>query len=398
MKRAPAINPADPLINTLTRSSSSRGLQTRIVHLMYEDGPGGGPVMVKRHIKYYFQHCDIVLLHGGRGETVEYCQQEGIRTVQLPIDRIWKLFFGWVPLFYQLRKLKPDLLIVHGQWSAPLGALVGKLAGVKKMIYIAQWPSFYTDWDLYRVIRNHIVESIPVTICNKVVCISTGNMYQYQIRFPKQLDKLIHISNPFDLTDEPTKEDGAHLRAQFGWRDDQINVVSVGRIATQKHVEWLLESWVTVQREVPEARLWIVGGGEEEPRMHELTKELQITSTCTFLGSQKNGLRFINGSDIVAMTTLYEGHANIPMEAHFCGKPIVANAVDGVRDSISDGDDGFLVEAADTKTFSERIITLCRSKELREKMGAVGRRNVERFSMEKVMLGYSKLIQQAIEK
>jgi glycosyltransferase involved in cell wall biosynthesis len=98
------------------------------------------------------------------------------------------------------------------------------------------------------------------------------------------------------------------------------------------------------------------------------------------------------------MTTLYEGHANIPMEAHFCGKPIVANAVDGVRDSISDGDDGFLVEAADTKTFSERIITLCRSKELREKMGAVGRRNVERFSMEKVMLGYSKLIQQAIEK
>ena len=393
MIRDPEINSADPLINTLARSSSSRGLKTRIVHLLSEDGPGGGPAMVKRHIKYYFQFCDIVFLHGGRGETVEYCQKEGIRTVQLPIDRMWKLFFGWIPLWYQLFTLKPDLLFVHGQWSAPLGALVGKLAGVKKMIYIAQWPSFYTDWDLYRVIRNHIVEAIPVTLCNKVVCISPGNLYQYQIRFPKQLDKLTHISNPFDLTDEPTKEDAAHLRAQFGWRDDQINVVAVGRIATQKHFEWLLDSWVTVQLEVPEARLWIVGSGEEEKRMHELAKELEITSTCTFLGSQKNGLRFINASDIVAMTTLYEGHANIPMEAQLCSKPIVANAVDGVRLSINDGKDGFLVQAADTATFAERLITLCRSRELRESMGQAGYVNVEKFSMENVMIQYSQLIQ-----
>jgi len=396
MKRAPVTSPQDPLIHSLIRSPSSKRLFKRIVHLLYEDGPGGGPATVERHIKYYYKYFDIVLLHGGRGKTVEYCQQEGVRTVQLPIDRIWKLCFGWIPLFYQLWKLKPDLLIVHGQWAGPLGALVGKLAGVKRMIYIAHWPAFYTDWDLYRVIRNHIVEAIPVTLCNKVICISPGNMYQYQIRFPKQLDKLIHISNPFDLTDEPTMEDAAQLRTQFGWREDHINVVAVGRIATQKHFEWLLESWVIVQREVPEARLWIVGGGEEEKLMHALAKELAITSTCTFLGSQKNGLRFINASDIVAMTTLYEGHANIPMEAHFCGKPIVANAVDGVRESINDGKDGFLVDAGDTGTFSERLITLCRSKELREKMGAAGRKNVERFSMDKVMVRYSGIIQEIL--
>ena len=383
----------------LLQSSSKRGtaspqrLYKRIVHLLSDDGPGGGPATVQRHIKYYFQYFDIVLLHGGSGKTVEYCQKEMIRTIRLPIDRMWKLLWGWIPLFYQLKNLSPDLMFVHGQWEAPLGALIGRLAGVKKIIYIAQWPAFYTDWDLYRVIRNHIVEAIPVHLCDKVVCISPGNLYQYQIRFPQYLDKLIHISNPFDLTTEPSPEEAIKLRKEFGWRDDQVNVVAVGRIATQKHIEWLLQSWVTVQNQVPEARLWIVGGGEEEQRMRKLARELGITETCTFLGSQKHGMKFINASDFVAMTTLYEGHANIPMEAHLCSKTIVANAVDGVRMSINDGVDGFLVEAGDIQTFAERLITLCRSRELRETMGKAGHENVEKFSMDKVMLQYSELIQ-----
>ena len=86
------------------------------------------------------------------------------------------------------------------------------------------------------------------------------------------------------------------------------------------------------------------------------------------------------------------------MEAHFCSKPIVANAVDGVRMSINDGEDGFLVPAGDIQFFADRLIALCRSRELREKMGEAGRKNVEKFSMEKVMLQYSEVIEGLIGK
>jgi len=277
-----------------------------------------------------------------------------------------------------------------------MGALVGKLARVESIMYIAQWPAFYTDWDLFRVVRNHIAESIPVHLCDKVICISRGNLYQYQIRFPGHLDKLIHISNPYDTSCMPTREEAVETRQKWGWSKDLIHVVSVGRIATQKHLEWLLQSWVIVQKEVPGARLWIVGDGEEEARMKQLAIKLEISHTCTFLGAQLNGIDFIHAADIVAMTTLYEGHANIPMEAHLCGKPIVANSVDGIRLSINDGEDGFLVQAADIETFAERLIALCRSPELRENMERVGRKNVERFSMDKVMLKYTDLIRSII--
>jgi len=382
--------------HSINTTSGGERLFKRIVHFIADDGPGGGPNTIIRHIKYYFKEYDLGFIYGGSGRVAEFCKKNGINHKRLPTDRLWKCLWGWIPLFLELKKLQPDLLIVHGQWAAPLGAMVGRLAGIKKIIYIAHWPAFYTDWDLYRVVRNHLVESIPVHLCDKVVCISPGNHYQYQIRFPRQMGKLVMVPNPFDLENLPPPEKVGEIRQKWGWTNELVHVVSVGRIATQKHLEWLLESWVIVQKEVPGARLWIVGDGEEEARMKQLAIKLEISHTCTFLGAQLNGIDFIHAADIVAMTTLYEGHANIPMEAHLCGKPIVANSVDGIRLSINDGEDGFLVQAADIETFAERLIALCRSPELRENMGRVGRKNVERFSMDKVMLKYTDLIRSII--
>jgi len=368
----------------------------RICHLIHDDGPGGGPNTVIRHMKYYHKHFNIILLHGGSGRITEYCKNEEINEKELPIDKIWKCIWGWIPLYINLKILSPDLLILHGQWGGALGSLIGKMAKIKKIIHISQWPAFYTDWDLYRVTRNHIVEATSVRLCDKVVCISPGNLYQYQIRFPDYMDKLIHIPNPFDLDYPLTEQDAVKVRKAEGWSNDHINIAAVGRLSTQKHFEWLLESWAIVQSEVPEARLWIVGSGEEETSLHALASQLNINGTCTFLGSRKVGMDYINASDFVVMTSLYEGHANIPMEAHFCGKTIVANSVDGVTNSIIEGENGFLVPAGDIKKFAERIVTLCRTKELRETMGESGRKHVQKFSMDKIMVKYSKLIQEVI--
>ena len=386
-----------PFSKTDSSHGSSR-LYKRIVHLIHADGEGGGPVSVMGHIKWYFRKYDIILLHGGKGRLVEYCKEEHIRSVRLPIDRLWKCLWGWIPLYFQLRNLKPDLLIVHGQWAAPLGALVGRLAGVKRIIYLAHWPAFYTDWDLYRVVRNYVMESIPVHLCDKIICLSPENLYQYYIRYPKFGDKFIQKSNAFDEGHMPTPESTARLREKFGMSDQYVNVISVARLSSQKNISWLLRSWAIVQSQVPEARLWIVGSGEEEEKLRRLSEELGITSTCTFLGSQNDGLACFNTADIAAMTTFYEAHSHSAMEALLCGKPIVANAADGVRYTITDGVDGFLVPLGDIETFAERLIILCRSKELREKMGEAGRQSVQRFSLSNVMQSYSTLIEDLVGK
>lgn len=369
----------------------------KVCHLIHHDGPGGGATTVITHLKNTLDEYDLVVLAGGEGRIAEFCKERKIELVNVPIERLWKCLWGWFPLWKQLRKIQPDLLIVHGQWAGPLGALVGKLAGIGKMVYIAHWPAFYTDWDLRRVIRNHVVESIPVHFCDKVICISPGNLYQYQIRFPDCLGKLIHLRNPYDAVSSPSEDEGRAVRSKYGWSNDLIHVVSLGRISTQKHLEWLLRSWVIVQERVPEARLWIIGDGEEATSIRALALELRLGQSCVFLGEQPSGIDFLKASDVVAMTTLYEGHANVPMEAHACGKPIVANDVDGVGLSIADGVDGYLLPAGDIKEFSEKLIQLCRSQELRKSFGEAGLKNLMKFPVEGVMNDYKTVIRKLIE-
>ena len=384
------------LIRIFSREKESSRLYKRIVHLIYQDGEGGGPVSVLAHMKWYFREYDIVFLHGGTGRVEEYCTKENIRSIRLPIDKIWKCAFGWIPLLFWLIKLKPDLLILHGQWAGPLGALTGKLAGLRRMLYIAHWPSFYTDWDLYRVIRNRIAEAIPVILCDRTVCLSPENFYQYYIRFPKEAGKLIQLSNANDDGVLPSAESRDKLKKGYCMEDRHLHVVSVARLASQKNISWLLRSWVSVQECVPEARLWIVGTGEEEEKLRTLAEELGITETCTFLGSQKHGIQFVDASDIVAATTLYEAHSHSVLEALRCGKPIVANDADGVRCSIRDGEEGFLVQLGDVVTFSDRLVQLCQSKELRERMGELGRKSAQRFELAQVMPQYTTIIKELI--
>jgi glycosyltransferase involved in cell wall biosynthesis len=296
-----------------------------------------------------------------------------------------------------LRRLKPDLLILHGQWAGLVGSLAGFVVGIKRMLYIAQWPAFYTDWDLYRVIRNYFTEKIPCYLVSHVVTLADSNRYQYLMRRLLPENKLSKIPNTIDLVSTPTPESGARLRQALGWRPEHCHIVSVGRLADQKRVDWLLEAWALIHHRFPEARLWIVGGGPEENSLHLLAKKLQITETCTFLGPQNNGIRFINASDIVVMTTVYEAFGNIAIESMACGKPIIANEVDGVCDTFTHGVEGYYVPPYEPKVLADYLAKLIQEPALRAKMGQAGLQSVKHYDVTSVFGRYLELIERLLK-
>jgi len=182
----------------------------------------------------------------------------------------------------------------------------------------------------------------------------------------------------FDPSCVPAAETIRRIREEHNWSGQECHVVSVGRLADQKRVDWLLKSWkIVVEGHYP-ARLWIIGDGPEEQALKKMAQDLNLGDTCQFLGPRK-GIDYIAAADIVAMSTLYEGHALLPVEAMGCGKPIVANNVDGVRDSFSNGVEGFLVPLGDIAGFAARLIELINDPLLRGDMGARGLERVKAF-------------------
>jgi glycosyltransferase involved in cell wall biosynthesis len=340
-------------------------------------------------------HFELSVIHGGPGKVAEYCEATNISHWQVAIDRKATLVIGFFQLLSAVRKASPDLVILHGQWAGPVGAVALRIAGVRRSIYVAGWPAFYTDWDMWRIIRNRLCEAIPCQMCDRVVVLSQGSWYQYLIR-RLGTGKLRLIHNGIDFNRVPSPMRIGSVRNENRWDDQHCHVVSVGRLADQKCVDWLLRSWRVVQDKGTNARLWIVGNGPEEQALHRVAKELEIESTCTFLGSRLNGIEYVAAADMVAMTSLYEAHATIPLEAMASGRPIVASDVDGVRDSIQNGVNGFLVPPGDIEEFARKLLLLINDPALRETMGGAGRVRGADFAVTHTTRKYSELIKEVL--
>jgi len=367
----------------------------KVCHIIHDDGPGGGPVLIVDQLAATSGHFELSVIHGGRGKIAAHCEAAAIPHWEIPLNRLSCLPTGFFQLVRILKKTMPDLAILHGQWAAPVGAAALKMAGIRRSIYVSQWPAFYSDWDLWRVLRNRICEAIPCRWCDRVVTVSQGNWYQYSIR-RLGVGKLRVIHNGIDLNRVPSPGQTQSLREANGWDDRHCHVVSVGRLSDQKCIDWLLRSWRIVQAQQPNARLWIVGSGPEEEALRRLAQELKIDGTCAFLGSRPNGIEYLAAADIVAMTSIYEGHATVPLETMASGRPIVASDVDGVWDSIRDGVEGFLVPPGDIEGFAEKLLLLIEDAALRKQMGDAGRLRAPEFSVTRTSGEYRLLINEVL--
>lgn len=356
---------------------------------------GGGATSVVNQLLAFSAEFDLSVLHGGSGRIAEACERMKIPHWRLPLDRPAKLPIGVLALASRLRQINPDVLFLHGQWAGPVGAIASWLAGVRRVIYICHWPAFYTDWDFFRIVRNRLSEEIPCARAKRVVVLSRGSFYEYLLRQIVAPEKIRLIHNWVNF-EHPPDFAVPRVLAENGWDPSMCNIVAIGRLADQKRFDWLLRSWKIVIAEAPNARLWIVGDGPEKAELERLRAQLQIESSCSFVGAHPNAKSFIAAADFVAMTTLYEGHALIPLEAMACGKAIVANDVDGVNDSLTDGVEGFLVPAGDIRMFADRVLQLASNPELRLAMGARGRERITQFTAAQGHDAYRALIHEVL--
>lgn len=362
-------------------SEHATSVRPLIVHVLHHDGPGGGPHCVMELLRIWKDDYDQAVVSGGRGSIAAFCAEQGLPFHDIGLDRAARLPLAAIRLARLLRRLRPAVVVLMGQWAGCVGAPVARRFSRAKVIHIVQFSFLYVNWDLRRTIRNHFIESLACRNADAVVVVSPGSRYQYLLRGWPDEDRLHLIPNSFDPGRIPPAAAGQAVRSRHGWQPSDCHVVSVGRLEDQKRVDWLLRSWQLVERAEPAARLWIVGGGREERRLHALAVELQL-ERCVFLGPQPQGIDYVAAADIVAMTSLYEMHAILPLEAMGCGRPIVASNVDGVGSSIRDGVDGLLVSPGDIAGFANALRTLVRGPERRAEMGRNGQERIRDFAPE----------------
>jgi glycosyltransferase involved in cell wall biosynthesis len=160
-----------------------------------------------------------------------------------------------------------------------------------------------------------------------------------------------------------------------------FKVLTVGRFSAgerYKGADTLIRVMAVAKQTEIAMSLTIVGGGDDLPRLRELSRALGVNDRVTFLNSvseQQLQERY-RDCDVFAMPSRSEGFGIVFLEAMRWGKPCIGGNHGGTPEVITDGHDGFLVEFGDVNTTFDRLSQLASNPDLRRQMGANARRTV----------------------
>jgi phosphatidyl-myo-inositol alpha-mannosyltransferase len=170
------------------------------------------------------------------------------------------------------------------------------------------------------------------------------------------------------------------------YQDGRLNVLFVGRLEKRKGVSHLLRAWRYVRREVPNARLLVVGDGR--PRAgYQRFAALHDMPEVEFVGyvSPEDLLRFYHTCHVFcAPSTGQESFGIVLLEAMAAGKPIVATAIPGYQEVVRHRREALLVEPRNEVELAMSLVHVLADEPLRQQLGQAGRRRAAGFSWDRV--------------
>ena len=322
-----------------------------------------------------------------------------------PIIKIPRVNGYTLPLFSfkEIDRLCKDykIDIVHGQSPSSYG--YGLLRrGNMPFVVTLHSTSFgelnsYFDTPLSFVNRDVVLEAlremsmafftcIEYKCADKVIAVSKALAEEAAKFFCLPREHVVAIHNGIDLQ--------SFVNLPVEHVNEEHTILSVGRLVWRKGYKYLIDAMCHVLLEYPDAKLFIVGYGEQKMPLKRYVKKLGIDSSVRFLEnvSKEKLYSLYHEAEVYVQPSLYEPFGITILEAMSMRKPVVATSVGGIREIITNGVDGLLVETKNSLQLARAITRVFSDSSLRKKLGSNARKRVERdFTWEAIAKKYIEL-------
>ncbi|MDR6940219.1 glycosyltransferase [Mucilaginibacter pocheonensis] len=300
---------------------------------------------------------------------------EGIRFIDLKTIKASRSFFK---LYALLKKEKPYAVFSTNDHINLLTGMVGLFLKVPVLIARVsnnqeQMKEFCDNKSKFY----NFFTRLFFAPFNFVVC-QTSEMRVAMARLHGIKTKRIKvISNP--VLRQPLIKEDAPASAQK-------KLIVVVRLAKEKGLFRLID----IMQELPaNYTLSIVGEGPLLDELKAYVALKQLNNRIAFMGKISGISSYIIQHDLMVLSSFTEGFPNVVLEALSVGVPVVSFRVDGIRQMIRNGFNGFVAEQHDTAQLKELIIKACSQTWPHEQIKADV---YERFALDKIGQAYENLL------
>jgi glycosyltransferase involved in cell wall biosynthesis len=266
--------------------------------------------------------------------------------------------------------------VIHTNWHHAL--LLLPLLNVRRDIY---WThEVMPDRALYRHVFRRIAKRV-----SSFVAVSQASAHGLA-RLGVDPDRIRTIYNGVS---DP-------LNGGVALRNNQQRLGIVGQIGRWKGHEILLNAFMRISSEFPEAQIHIFGRGtkEYEQLLRTLVSKAGISNRVVFQGFVSNAGDIYRGIDICVVPSLFEDPLpTSAIEASLAGVPVVASNRGGLPEIVEEGHTGFLFEPGRDDLLAAKLKFLLEDADKRHEMGVNARKFAqERFSAERFVSQFEELI------
>ena len=276
----------------------------------------------------------------------------------------WKVYKNTIQA---IRDFKPD--IVHG--AVFEGVTLANICGAltRAPIIISEETSDPQN----RSKKAHFLLRMFLRKSDKVIGVS-GAVCEYlknKVKVP--IDKIVPINNGVAEPADVDQEVVNGLKRKCGVSPDDFVIGSVGRLKDDtKKFSDLIKAMENVVKHIPNVKLIIVGGGNDELYLKSLAAQLNIVDKVIITGYVDNPHPYYQMMHLFCLASSNESFGLVLVEAMFHRLPVIATSVGGMKEIVLNDETGILIPPHSPDAIAKAIHRLYTNQELRETMGGAG--------------------------
>lgn len=250
-----------------------------------------------------------------------------------------KVFFKRTKRLKQLKKNGGYQVCISFLDSANVANILSGKSFCKVIVSVRNSLIQQSKLPQYKYIVNPLVRLL-YNYADKVIAVSRGVELELQENFGLRSDRIFTIENGYDFSAMEKQSREMLSEREINLFEGKKIVTTTGRLTSQKGQWHLIRAFSEVVKHAPDTLLVIIGSGELEDYLKDLSKACGLEEFIYFTGHAPNPYKYLRHTDVFVLTSLYEGFPNALAEAVCMGLPcIAADFRTGARELLAPGMD-----------------------------------------------------------
>lgn len=325
----------------------------------------------------------------GEGETLpDRLKERGIKVIRLSSLKrdigIKNEIKSFIEIYKIFKKEKPDVIHLNSSKMGGIGAFIGRVIGIKKIIFTAHGFAFNENRPWWQKLILIFFHHLTILLTHKTIIVSEKTKKDID-HLPFIKNKLIKIYNGIDTNIDFYNKSIAIkdlVKNQIIVENKTI-LLSIGELHKNKGYDLFIPYLKEIKKDFV---YFIIGDGEEKENLMEMIKENNLQEKVYFLGRIEDAYKYIKASDVFILPSRTEAFPYVLLESGLAGSCVLASRVGGIPEVIRENETGLMFDLNNKTEIMNKLNNLIDNKDFRNKLSVnIHNKVLHDFPLEKMI-------------